>query len=152
LFSLLKTSNVHSGLSITNHHPLLARKNLSFSLIGQLVSVLTRFIINAPRFTLQPPWPVRFGFPKSKVGTERSRDLEEDNNVNTTQRMADRNVKGSVYGFWCTAVRREFRTQVVGGGLRLSPIADPFKYLAKQETTGADKGYDSSFVNRNCQQ
>jgi hypothetical protein len=40
-----------------------------------------------------------FGFPKSKVGTERSRDLEEDNNVNTTPRMADRNVKGSVYGF-----------------------------------------------------
>jgi hypothetical protein len=65
-----------------------------------------------------------FGFPKSKVGTERSRDLEEDNNVNTTQRMADRNVKGSVYEFCCTAVRREFRTKFVGGGLRLSPIAD----------------------------
>jgi hypothetical protein len=58
------------------------------------------------------------------VGAERSRDLEEDINVNTTQRMADRISRVSVYEFCCTGVRREFRTISVGGGLRLNPIAD----------------------------
>jgi hypothetical protein len=65
-----------------------------------------------------------FGFPKSKVGTERSCDLEEDNNVDTTQGKVDRLSRVSVYEFCYTGVRREFRTVSDGGGLRLNPIVD----------------------------